>query len=200
MCSTYISYRNFRKKAIMLLQYETSRLILKVLGPDYSSDVLRFYLNDKELFERYEADRSPNFYTESHQRTILHLEYGLTLKLSQVRFYVFLKEDPSNIIGTVCLYDISKVYSKADIGYKFSSKHHHQGYALEATEKMIQIAFSELELHRICAHVLEENQPSLRLLDKLGFEKEGTCRDYLCLNGVWRDHLQYSLVARKSLC
>ena len=41
----------------MLLKYETNRLILKVLGPDYAPDVLRFYENDRELFERYETDR-----------------------------------------------------------------------------------------------------------------------------------------------
>lgn len=179
----------------MLLQYETRRLILKVLGPDYSSDVLRFYLKDRELFEQYEADRSPNFYTEGHQRNILHCEYGLTLKLSQVRFYVFLKENPETIIGTVCLYDISNGYSRAEIGYKFSSEHHHKGYATEAVEKLIDIAFSELNLHRLCARVQEDNLPSIRLLVGLGFEKEGICRDYLCLNGVWTDHLQYSLIA-----
>ena len=179
----------------MLLQYETRRLILKVLGPDYSSDVLRFYLKDKELFEKYEADRSPNFYTEAHQRNILHLEYGLTLKLTQVRFYVFLKDDPETIIGTVCLYDISNAYSRAEIGYKFSSEHHHKGYASEAVEKLIDIAFSELNLHRLCARVQKDNIPSIKLLVGLGFEKEGICRDYLCLNGVWTDHLQYSLLA-----
>ena len=179
----------------MLLQYETNRLVLKVLGPDYSSDVLRFYLKDKELFEKYEADRSPNFYTEAHQRNILYLEYGLTLKMSQVRFYVFLKEDPSTIIGTVCLYDISRIYSKTDLGYKFSSQFHHKGYASEAVEKIIDIAFTELNLHRICAHVQEENLPSIRLLMNLGFEKEGICRDYLCIEGTWTDHLQYSLIA-----
>ncbi len=179
----------------MLLQYETRRLILKILGPDYASDVLRFYLNDKELFECYEADRSPNFYTEAHQRNILHLEYGLALKLSQVRFYVFLKEDPATIIGTVCLYDISKVYAKADIGYKFASNYHHKGYASEAVEKIIDVAFTELGLHRLCARVQEKNIPSIRLLTNLAFEKEGICRHYLCLKGVWTDHLQYSLIA-----
>lgn len=179
----------------MLLQYETQRLILKVLGPDYSSDVLRFYLNDRDLFEQYEADRSSNFYTEGHQRTILQLEYGLTLKLAQVRFYVFLKENPEMIIGTVCLYDISNSYSRANIGYKFSSAYHHKGYATEAVEKLLDIAFSELHLHRICAHVQESNIPSIRLLSGFGFEQEGVCRDYLCLNGIWTDHLQYSLIA-----
>lgn len=179
----------------MLLQYETRRLILKVLDPDYANDVLHFYLNDMELFEKYEADRSSNFYTAEHHRTILQLEYGLTLKLAQVRFYVFLKADPETIIGTVCLYDISKTYSKADLGYKFSSSQHHKGYASEAVEKLLDIAFTELNLHRICAHVQESNIPSIRLLVGLGFEKEGICRDYLCLHGNWTDHLQYSLIA-----
>lgn len=178
----------------MLLQYETQRLLLKVLGPDYSNDVLRFYLKDQALFEQYEANRSPNFYTEPHQRTILQLEYGLTLKLAQVRFYVFLKDAPEKIIGTVCLYDISSSNSRAEIGYKFSSEYHHKGYATEAVEKLIDIAFSELNLHRLSAHVQEDNLPSIRLLTGLGFEKEGVCRDFLCLNGMWTDHLQYSLI------
>ncbi len=179
----------------MLLQYETRRLVLKVIGPDYANEVLNFYLNDKELFEKYETDRCSNFYTESHQRNILHLEYGLALKLQQVRFYAFLKDDPEQIIGTVCLYNISNIFSNAELGYKFSSQFHHQGYASEAVEKVLDIAFTDLTLHRITAHVQEENLPSIRLLEGLGFQKEGICHDYLYLHGMWRDHLQYSFIA-----
>lgn len=179
----------------MLLQYETRRLILKVLGPDYANDVLQFYLNDKELFEKYEADRCPNFYTENYHRNILHLEYGLCLKLTHIRFYVFEKENPETIVGTVSLYEISNTYSKAELGYKFSSQHHHKGYASEAVEKILDIAFTELGLHRICARVMEENTPSIRLLLGLGFEKEGVCRDFMKLRGQWVDHVQYSLLA-----
>ena len=178
----------------MLLEYETQRLLLKIIGPDYARDVLQFYLNDKELFEKYESDRTPNFYSESHQQTILQVEYGLALKMQQIRFYVFLKEDPNQIIGTVCLYNVSTIYSHAELGYKFSSKFHHNGYASEAVEKLLDIAFMELRLHRITAHVQEENQPSIRLLKGMGFETEGICRDYLYLHGAWRDHIQYSLL------
>lgn len=183
----------------MLLQYETNRLILKVLEPDHAADVLHFYEKDKELFERYEADRSPNFYTEGHQRNLLRVEFGLCLKLNLVRFYVFLKEDPDTIIGTVSLYDVSKPFARANVGYKFSSQHHHKGYALEALEKLIEIAFVELELHRLCAHVQSENAPSIRLLQRLEFEQEGICRDYMCLRGKWTNHLQYSLIAPELL-
>lgn len=179
----------------MLLQYETKRLILRVIGPDYSTEVLRFFQEDKELFEKYETDRSPRFYTTAHQATILQLEYGLALKLSQVRFYVFRKEDPERIIGTVCLYDISKTYARAELGYKFSSAYHHQGYATEAIEKLLDIAFHELHLHRASAHVQPENHPSIQLLSRLGFRQEGLCADYLYLHGKWTDHLQFSLIA-----
>jgi len=182
----------------MLLQYETRRLILKILEPDYAEDVLQFYLDDKELFEKYEADRCTNFYSEAHQRTILHAEYGLALKLQQIRFYVFLKDHPSQIIGTVCLYEISHTYSRAELGYKFASQYHHMGYASEAVEKILDIAFTELNLHRVCAHVQATNEPSIRLLKGLGFEIEGICRDYLYLHGMWTDHIQYSLIAPTS--
>lgn len=178
----------------MLLEYETQRLLLKIIGPDYARDVLQFYLNDKELFEKYESDRTPNFYSESHQQTILQVEYGLALKMQQIRFYVFLKENPNQIIGTVCLYHVSNTYSHAELGYKFSTEFHHKGYASEAVEKLIDIAFMELNLHRITAHVQEENLPSIRLLKGMGFEVEGVCRDYLYLHGAWRDHIQYSLL------
>ena len=179
----------------MLLQYETRRLILKVLEPDYAEDVLQFYLNDKELFEKYEMDRCANFYTEAHQRTILHAEFGLALKLQQVRFYVFLKEVPNQIIGTVCLYDISNTYSRGELGYKFASEFHHNGYASEAVEKLLDIAFTELGLHRVCAAVMATNEHSIRLLKGLGSELEGICSDDLYVHGMWTDHMQYSLTA-----
>lgn len=179
----------------MLLQYETQRLILKIIEPNYAKDVLSFYLNDKELFEKYEPDHAPNFYTEAYHRNILQAEYTLALRLQQIRFYVFLKEKPREIIGTVSLYHISNLYSHAEVGYKFSSKYHHKGFAFEAVEKVIDIAFTQLHLHRILAHVLEDNLPSIRLLEGLGFEKEGVSRDYLYLQGRWRDHIQYSLLA-----
>ncbi len=178
----------------MLLQYETQRLILKIVGPDYAKDVLQFYLEDKKLFEKYEMERSPNFYSEGHQHNILQVEYGLALKLQQIRFYVFLKDKPNQIIGTVCLYHISNTYSHAELGYKFSSKFHHKGYASEAVEKLLDIAFIDLNIHRITAHVDKSNLPSIRLLEGLGFVKEGICYDYLRLHGQWEDHLQYSLI------
>ena len=179
----------------MLLKYETKRLVLKVLTPDDAQMVLDFYLRDKELFERFEADRPASFYSLSFQRNTLHTEYGLAMKFSSIRYYVFLKENPTLPIGTVCLYGISNSFARCELGYKFSSAFHHHGYALEAVSRCIDIAFGELGIHRICAMVQKENTSSIRLLGRLGFKKEGVCRHYMFMKGKWVDHLQYSRIS-----
>lgn len=179
----------------MLFQYETNRLILKILKPDSAEQVLDFYLRDRELFERYEPDRAPQFYTITHQKKVLKCEYNLAFQMSCIRFYVFLKEDPDTIIGTVCFHNIiPALYSCCEIGYKFSSAYHHNGYAREALSKGIEVMFSDIGLHRIMAWVRPDNASSIRLLETLGFLREGISRDYSYMHGQWWDHAQYSLL------
>ena len=184
----------------MLFQYETDRLILKILKPECALQVLDFYNRDKELFEKYETNRLPDFYTVAHQQRLLRFEYNAAVKQTTIRFYVFLKEDISKIIGTVCLHDICKpYYSSAEIGYKFSSESHHNGYATEAIKCCLDMAFYDLDLNRITAMVCKGNDPSVRLLERMGFTMEGICREYLCLNGQMKDHFQYSILRSDTL-
>ena len=60
----------------MLFAYETERLLLKIIKPDQADAVLDFYMRDKELFEKFEPDRMPNFYTRQFQRQMLLFEYN----------------------------------------------------------------------------------------------------------------------------
>ena len=50
-----------------------------------------------------------------------------------------------------------------------------------------------LRLHRVQANHLPENQRSARLLQRLGFRVEGLAREYLYINGAWRDHVLTAL-------
>ncbi|MBX8827890.1 GNAT family protein, partial [Ochrobactrum sp. SFR4] len=54
--------------------------------------------------------------------------------------------------------------------------------------------FHELRLHRLEAACIPSNLRSVRLLEKAGFLREGTLRSYLKINGIWQDHLLYSLI------
>lgn len=180
----------------MCTEYETERLKLKVLKPDQAAQVVDFYLRDKELFEKYEVDRLPDFYTTKFQKQMLVFENKMMKQGSLYRFYVFRKEDTRQIIGTISFHHISQGYfSCCEIGYKFSSAFHHKGYATEAMRKIVGIIFDEIDMHRIMAWVQPDNEPSIRLLEGLGFQREGICRDYLKMHGQWVDHAQYSMLS-----
>lgn len=177
------------------MEYQTERLILKILTPDYAEDVCRFVAKNRASFEPYEPFMPPNYYTASYQHTLLSCELQLALQAKTIRYYVFLKEQPQTIIGTVCLHDISSAHhSSCELGYKFDSEYRHRGYAKEAAAMAVSIAFAALGLHRVYARVMPENTASIRLLKGLFFEEEGIERECICIQGKWQDHLRFSLL------
>jgi len=78
------------------------------------------------------------------------------------------------------------------IGYWVGERHAGQGHMFAALQLAIPYMFGVLELHRIEAACIPSNISSRRLLEKAGFEQEGLLRDYLKINGEWRDHLMFS--------
>lgn len=179
----------------MLFEYETERLLLKIVRPEQAQEVLDFYFKDRELFEKYEPDRVLNFYTPAIQKQILTYEYNGAIKGTMFRYYVYRKQAPKQMIGTISFHNIQKgIYSNCEIGYKFSSEFQHMGYATEALKEIVDLIFCDLQLHKILAYAMPENTASIRLLERAGFEKEGVCRDHLFLHNKWEDHVLYSVI------
>lgn len=179
----------------MKFSYETDRLILKILDGSSARDILRFYLANRRVFEQCEALRPDNFYTVSFQRQVLNQEFNMCIKQSGIRFWVYKKTDPDHVIGTVCFRNIIRhVYQSCETGYKFDELSWHHGYACEALCKCIQIAFYELNLHRITAYIMPSNTASVRLAERTGFEFEGIARKSAMVRGIWEDHAVYSII------
>lgn len=172
--------------------YETERLLLKVVNSAAAEQILDFYLRDKELFEQFEPERIPDFYTIEKLRKIADLEYHAAESGSIYRYYAYEKENPGRIIGTICFHDIRRGFSShCEIGYKFSSACHRRGYATEALGAITRAIFSDLKLNYITAWVLPDNIASIRLLTRVGFSFERIKRSHLFLQGRWRDHALY---------
>ena len=81
-----------------------------------------------------------------------------------------------------------------ELGYVVDPAHQGKGYATEAVSEVIDFAWKILRLHRIESYVMPRNTRSLRVMEKLGFEKEGISRRCLEVNGVWEDHVRFSLL------
>jgi [ribosomal protein S5]-alanine N-acetyltransferase len=85
------------------------------------------------------------------------------------------------------------------IGYWMGERYAGQGHMEHALRLAIPYIFTGLQLHRIEAACIPENQRSIRLLEKVGFQREGYLREYLKINGKWRDHLMFSLLAQDNV-
>ncbi|CAN5353892.1 hypothetical protein BH10ACI1_BH10ACI1_17260 [soil metagenome] len=87
--------------------------------------------------------------------------------------------------GTFC-----NAYLGCGLGVKFTG----EGLMTEAIELILKFAFKELKLHRLEANVQPENLPSIAVLKRTGFAKEGYSRKYLKVGGRWRDHERFAIV------
>lgn len=179
----------------MKLDYETDRLQLLVCNEEYTDALLLFMTENKDFFAPYEPLRQPSFYTREFQSMILSAEFKAMLKGTYFRYYLFLKDHPDRIIGTVSFSGITAGEDKScKVGYKLDKHHTGKGYATEALQTLLPELHNSLHIHRVEADILLENQPSLRLIERLGFTYEGVARSSHEICGVWRDHLRYSYI------
>ncbi|BCB20839.1 GNAT family protein [Bosea sp. ANAM02] len=85
------------------------------------------------------------------------------------------------------------------LGYWMGRRHAGKGHMTEAVRGAVRFAFSDLALHRVEAACLPNNEPSRRLLERVGFQREGLARAYLKINGNWADHLLYAALSTDAL-
>ena len=106
-------------------------------------------------------------------------------------FLVFRSSDNA-LVGGLTLANIRRGVAQAgSIGYWMGLPFMRQGYMIAAVRAVIPFAFCTLRLHRLEAACIPTNAASIRLLEKTGFMREGYAREYLCINGIWQDHLLY---------
>jgi ribosomal-protein-alanine N-acetyltransferase len=112
-------------------------------------------------------------------------------------FFVFDAGDGA-LMGGATLSNVRRgVAQAASLGYWMGEAFAGKGYMSEAVGRLLAHAFGVLRLHRVEAACLPHNQPSTRLLQKAGFQREGYARSYLCINGRWEDHLLFARLAEQ---
>jgi [ribosomal protein S5]-alanine N-acetyltransferase len=83
------------------------------------------------------------------------------------------------------------------LGYAIRADQWGKGYATDAARTLISYGFEQLSLHRISAAIGPDNDPSIALVRRLGFQYEGRIRDHVHTNGAWRDSLLFSILTHE---
>ncbi|MHA1549310.1 MAG: GNAT family N-acetyltransferase [Alphaproteobacteria bacterium] len=109
-------------------------------------------------------------------------------------FFIF-SADGHTLLGGVTLGQIQRgVSQSAVLGYWMGERYANKGFMTASVRAVVSFAFDTLRLNRVEAACLLNNEASMRLLQKVGFEREGFARKYLCIDGRWQDHVLFGYV------
>lgn len=171
---------------------ETERLILRQITARDAGTVFRLFSNQK--VSRY-LD-FPSLETMDEARKIVDWCDMIWREGSGMRWGIAEKAH-EELIGTCGFHNRAQRDFRADIGYDLLPEHWGRGLMREALSKMIQYAFDEMALHRLQAMVHPKNVRSRALLERLGFTKEGTLREWRFYRGQFWDEMCYSLLEQE---
>ncbi|QEL57268.1 GNAT family N-acetyltransferase [Chromobacterium paludis] len=174
---------------------DTPRLKLLPAHPDLTAAALDYHSRNRAHLEPWGPTPGPQYYSEDYWRTQMRQGARSWTEGHSARFLLATREQPDRVIGTVGFSNIVRgVFQACHLGYGVDQACEGQGLMREALQAAIRFAFDDLKLHRIQANYQPANARSAALLQRLGFTVEGQAKDYLFLNGAWRDHVLTSLL------
>ena len=100
------------------------------------------------------------------------------------------------IVGGINFNEIVRgSFHSAYLGCQIGAPFARHGYMTEALGLALRVAFERLRLHRVEANIQPGNRPSIALVRRAGFRREGLSRRYLKIGGRWRDHERWAILA-----
>jgi ribosomal-protein-alanine N-acetyltransferase len=118
--------------------------------------------------------------------------YTEDLRTDQSYAFLIFRSTDGRLVGGLTLANVRRGVAQAgSLGYWMGLPYTRHRYMTAAVRAVIPFAFGTLRLHRLEAACIPTNTASIRLLENTGFVREGYAREYLCINGIWQDHLLY---------
>lgn len=103
----------------------------------------------------------------------------------------------ATVVGELSLIWRSVEARQGELGWIFHPDHHGLGYATEATSRLLDLAFHDLDLHRVYARCDARNMPSWRLMERLGMRREAHFREHGLFKGGWDEEYFYAILRRE---
>lgn len=169
----------------------TGRLILRQLVIEDEEAI--FKLRSNEKVNKYLT--RTNYKTKDEAKTFINKINNNISNNESVYWAINLKNNES-VIGTICLWNISKENYRAEIGFELHPHFQGKGLMHEAVTSIIEYGFKNMKLHSIEGNVDPENIASIKLLEKNNFIREAYFRENIYYKGKFLDTAIYSLLNR----
>ncbi len=180
------------------MRIETARLILREFVLD-DWPAVNAYIQDERYWRFYERPESgavdrrelvERFVADQARQPRRSFQLAITLKAD------------GRLIGNVGIrlrrlvdFGVPDATFEADMGYELDPAYWGHGYATEAAAAMVDFAWDKLKVHRVWAYCLAENEPSWRVMERIGFQREGHLRENEWMRGRWWDTYVYARIS-----
>ncbi len=176
-------------------ELRTARTRTRLLQEAEAPVLLRYRVDNREHLAAWEPLRDASYFTLEHCRRTILGGWQAAQQDQGFPFAIFALDD-GEMIGTYTFANLVRgVFQACHLGYGLAASRQGQGLMQEALQAGLDWAFGPLGLHRVMANYLPRNERSGRLLERLGFEREGQARRYLQIAGVWEDHVLTAKIA-----
>jgi ribosomal-protein-alanine N-acetyltransferase len=176
---------------------ESERFILReVKQQDYLS-----------LYEIYSSEDAVKYQQISPMKTIEQAQKAVQVFLQGFKDRKFIRwcitaRGNGAVIGLITLHSFDVCNAKAEIGFMLNKGYWRQNVMSEVASEVIRFAFEAIELNRIEASIHPDNIASIRLSEKLGFQKEGLKKEaaYNKETDEYEDRLVFGIIRNKYWC
>ena len=178
-----------------LTRIETPRLTLTLAPPEAAPRVVAYQRENWGLVARWSGPRGSDELSVANWRRRLEQFAAEERAGSALRLMLFPERNLAGpVLGIVNFTQIFRgPFQACYLGYALDYRLEGRGLMREALEAAIRHMFDVLKLHRIMANYMPANERSAALARRLGFLPEGIARDYLYIDGAWRDHVLTAL-------
>lgn len=112
--------------------------------------------------------------------------------------YLVCRKDTDSIAGVININNIVRgSFLSASLGYYAARVETGRGLMVEGLRQIVLLAFGPLGLHRLEANIQPDNHRSIALVKRCGFVLEGLSRDFLYIDGAWRDHERWAIIDQR---
>lgn len=114
-------------------------------------------------------------------------------QIKQLRL-IIMENENDTAVGMIDLFDFDPQHQRAGVGILIHEKFQNTGFGSEALSLLISYCFNILNLHQLFANMTPDNSKSISLFSKQGFVKIGEKKDWLFIDGVFKDEFIYQLI------
>ena len=182
-------YRSSKPK----VRLATERLIVRLAYERDNYRLADYYSANNEFLTPWEPIRDNSHFQPAGWSNRLHVMNEMHIQGSAFHFLLLDKEE-NEVIGVANFSNVLRgAFNACYLGYSLAEKWQGQGLMQEALMQATRYMQKHQGMHRIMANYMPHNMRSGNLLARLGFEREGYAKQYLQINGEWRDHVLTAL-------